>query len=53
MSRRRPIVVMGRSETTADLDPLLIRQVTRDNHVLIFDNRGMGTTDDTRFRRTR
>lgn len=40
------ILVMGRSGTMADWDPLLIQQLTRDHRVLIFDNRGMGTTND-------
>jgi pimeloyl-ACP methyl ester carboxylesterase len=40
------IMVMGRSGTMADWDPLLIQQLTRDHRVLIFDNRGMGTTND-------
>jgi pimeloyl-ACP methyl ester carboxylesterase len=40
------IMVMGRSGTMADWDPLLIQQLTRDHRVLIFDNRGMETTND-------
>ena len=40
------IMVMGRSGTMADWDPLLVRQLTRRNHVVVFDNRGMGTTND-------
>lgn len=40
------ILVMGRSGTMADWDPLLIRQLIGDHRVLIFDNRGMGTTND-------
>ena len=41
------IMVMGRSGTMAEWDPQLIRQLTRDHRVLIFDNRGMGTTDSS------
>jgi pimeloyl-ACP methyl ester carboxylesterase len=40
------IMVMGRSGTMADWDPLLVRQLTGHNHVVVFDNRGMGTTND-------
>jgi pimeloyl-ACP methyl ester carboxylesterase len=40
------VLVMGRSGTMADWTPVLIRQLTRDNRVLVFDNRGMGTTGD-------
>jgi pimeloyl-ACP methyl ester carboxylesterase len=40
------IMVMGRSGTMADWDPLLLRQMTGHNRVVIFDNRGMGTTND-------
>jgi pimeloyl-ACP methyl ester carboxylesterase len=38
------IMVMGRSGTMADWDPQLIKQLIRDHRVLIFDNRGMGTS---------
>lgn len=41
------IMVMGRSGTMAEWDPQLIRQLTRSHRVLIFDNRGMGTTDSS------
>jgi pimeloyl-ACP methyl ester carboxylesterase len=40
------IMVMGRSGTMADWDPLLVRQLTRHNRVVVFDNRGMGTTNN-------
>jgi pimeloyl-ACP methyl ester carboxylesterase len=40
------IMVIGRSATMADWDPLFVRQLTRNNHVVVFDNRGMGTTND-------
>ncbi len=40
------IMVMGRSGTMADWDPLLIKQLISNHRVLIFDNRGMGTTSD-------
>ena len=38
------IMVMGRSGTMAEWDPQLINQLIRNHHVVIFDNRGMGTT---------
>ncbi len=41
------IMVMGRSGTMAEWDPQLIRQLDRSHRVLIFDNRGMGTTDSS------
>ncbi len=41
------IMVMGRSGTMAEWDPQLIRQLIRTHRVLIFDNRGMGTTDSS------
>jgi pimeloyl-ACP methyl ester carboxylesterase len=37
-------MVMGRSGTMAEWDPQLIRQLIRNHRVVIFDNRGMGTT---------
>ena len=40
------IMVMGRSGTMADWDPLFVKQFTSHHRVVIFDNRGMGTTDD-------
>ncbi len=40
------IMVMGRSGTMAMWDPQLIKQLIRNHRVLIFDNRGMGTTSD-------
>jgi len=40
------IMVMGRSGTMAEWDPQLIKQLIRNHRVLIFDNRGMGTTSD-------
>jgi pimeloyl-ACP methyl ester carboxylesterase len=40
------LMVMGRSGTMADWDPLFVRQFTHNNRVVIFDNRGMGTTND-------
>lgn len=41
------ILVMGRSGTMAEWDPQLIRQLIRNHRVLVFDNRGMGTTDSS------
>jgi pimeloyl-ACP methyl ester carboxylesterase len=41
------IMVMGRSGTMAEWDPQLIRQLIRNHRVLIFDNRGMGTTNSS------
>lgn len=41
------IMVMGRSGTMAEWDPLLIRQLIRNHRVVVFDNRGMGTTDSS------
>jgi pimeloyl-ACP methyl ester carboxylesterase len=41
------IMVMGRSGTMAEWDPQLIRQLVRTHHVLVFDNRGMGTTSSS------
>jgi pimeloyl-ACP methyl ester carboxylesterase len=41
------IMVMGRSGTMAEWDPQLIRQLIRTHRVLIFDNRGMGTTNSS------
>ena len=38
------VLVMGRGATMADWTPLLLRGLTRRNRVLVFDNRGMGTT---------
>ncbi|MHB1834537.1 MAG: alpha/beta fold hydrolase [Solirubrobacteraceae bacterium] len=38
------LIVMGRSGTMAEWDPQLIDQLIRDHRVVIFDNRGMGTT---------
>jgi len=40
------IMVMGRAGTMAEWDPQLIKQLIRDHQVVIFDNRGMGTTSD-------
>jgi pimeloyl-ACP methyl ester carboxylesterase len=40
------IMVTGRSATMADWDPLLVKQLISNHRVLIFDNRGMGTTSD-------
>lgn len=40
------IVVMGRSGTMAEWDPQLINQLIGHHRVVIFDNRGMGTTGD-------
>jgi pimeloyl-ACP methyl ester carboxylesterase len=40
------IMVMGRSGTMAEWDPQLIKQLIRNHRVVIFDNRGMGTTSD-------
>lgn len=40
------IMVMGRSGTMAEWDPQLITQLIRNHRVVIFDNRGMGTTSD-------
>ncbi|MBV9918727.1 MAG: alpha/beta hydrolase, partial [Solirubrobacterales bacterium] len=38
------ILVMGRAGTMAEWDPQLIQQLIRNHRVVIFDNRGMGTT---------
>ncbi len=38
------IMVMGRSGTMAEWDPQLIKQLIRNHRVVIFDNRGMGTS---------
>jgi pimeloyl-ACP methyl ester carboxylesterase len=38
------IMVMGRSGTMAEWDPQLITQLIRNHRVVIFDNRGMGTS---------
>ncbi len=38
------IMVMGRSGTMAEWDPQLIKQLIHDHRVVIFDNRGMGTS---------
>jgi len=40
------ILVMGRSGTMADWDPLLIKRLIGNHRVLIFDNRGMGTSSN-------
>lgn len=40
------IMVMGRSGTMAEWDPQLIKQLIRNHRVVIFDNRGMGTSSD-------
>lgn len=40
------VMVMGRSGTMAEWDPQLIKQLIRNHRVVIFDNRGMGTTSD-------
>jgi pimeloyl-ACP methyl ester carboxylesterase len=40
------VMVMGRSGTMAEWDPQLIKQLTRNHRVVIFDNRGMGTSSD-------
>jgi pimeloyl-ACP methyl ester carboxylesterase len=40
------IMVMGRGATMAEWDPQLIAQLSRNHHVVVFDNRGIGTTDN-------
>ena len=40
------VMVMGRGATMAEWDPQLIAQLIRDHRVLVFDNRGMGTTNN-------
>lgn len=40
------MMVMGRSGTMAEWDPQLIKQLIRNHRVVIFDNRGMGTSSD-------
>jgi len=41
------IMVMGRSGTMAEWDPQLVKQLIRNHRVLVFDNRGMGTTSNS------
>jgi pimeloyl-ACP methyl ester carboxylesterase len=41
------IMVIGRGATMAEWDPQLIAQLIRNHRVLVFDNRGIGTTDNT------
>jgi pimeloyl-ACP methyl ester carboxylesterase len=40
------IMVMGRGATMAEWDPQLIAQLIGDHRILVFDNRGMGTTNN-------
>lgn len=40
------VMVMGRGATMAEWDPRLIAQMIGDHRVLVFDNRGMGTTNN-------
>ncbi|MHB1567620.1 MAG: alpha/beta fold hydrolase [Solirubrobacteraceae bacterium] len=40
------IMVMGRGATMAEWDPQLIDQLIGDHHVIVFDNRGVGTTNN-------
>jgi pimeloyl-ACP methyl ester carboxylesterase len=40
------IMVIGRAATMAEWDPQLIDQLLPDHHVVIFDNRGVGTTNN-------
>ena len=40
------IMVMGRGATMAEWDPQLIAQLIRNHHVVVFDNRGIGTTNN-------
>ncbi len=41
------IMVIGRGATMAEWDPQLVAQLIRNHHVLVFDNRGVGTTNNT------
>lgn len=40
------VMVIGRGATMAEWDPQLIAQLIGDHHVLVFDNRGIGTTNN-------
>ncbi|MBS1884766.1 MAG: alpha/beta hydrolase [Actinobacteria bacterium] len=40
------IMVIGRSATMAEWDPQLIAQLIGDHEVIVFDNRGVATTDN-------
>ncbi len=40
------IMVMGRGATMAEWDPQLIAQLIRNRQVVVFDNRGIGTTNN-------
>jgi pimeloyl-ACP methyl ester carboxylesterase len=40
------ILVMGRGATMAEWDPQLIEELIGNHHVVVFDNRGVGTTDN-------
>jgi pimeloyl-ACP methyl ester carboxylesterase len=41
------VMVIGRGATMAEWDPQLIAQLIRNHRVLVFDNRGIGTTNNT------
>lgn len=40
------VLIMGRSGTMADWDPRLLQNLSRGHHVVVFDNRGVATTDN-------
>jgi pimeloyl-ACP methyl ester carboxylesterase len=40
------IMVIGRGATMAEWDPQLIAQLIGDHRIVVFDNRGIGTTND-------
>ncbi len=40
------VMVMGRGATMAEWDPQLIAQLIGNHHVVVFDNRGIGTSDN-------
>lgn len=40
------VLVMGRGGTMADWDPQLLRTLMHRHHVVVFDNRGVATTDN-------
>lgn len=40
------VLVMGRSGTMADWDPALLKRLIVGHHLVVFDNRGVGTTNN-------
>ncbi len=40
------VLVMGRTGTMADWDPALLRRLIFGHHLVVFDNRGVATTDN-------